>query len=68
MSEILGIDIGIGSVKLVAINKEEKGLVLESIGEAKTPRVNWTKDDKSGKAMAEIAATIKMLLSDLKIK
>ena len=68
MNDIFGIDIGVGSIKLVAISKGEKGLVLESIGEAKSPRVAWTKEDKSGKAIAEVAATIKMLLSDLKIK
>lgn len=68
MSDVLGIDIGIGSIKLVSVIKEEKGLVLNSIGEAKTPRVAWTKEDKTGKAMTEVAEAMKGLLNDLKIK
>jgi type IV pilus assembly protein PilM len=68
MSNIIGIDIGVGSIKIVSISKGEKKLVLEAIGEAKTPRVQWTKEDKTGKAIEEVAAAIKLLLSDLKIK
>lgn len=64
----IGLDIGVGSIKLVAINKTGSGMVLEAIGEAKTPTVDWLKTDKSGKALAEVANAIKLLISDLKIR
>jgi type IV pilus assembly protein PilM len=68
MSEFFGLDIGVGSIKLVAVSKGTSGLVLESIGEAKTPKVDWIKDNKNVKAIEEVATTLKMLLNDLKIK
>ena len=57
-----------GSIKLVSLSKGTTSLVLDAIGETKTPLVNWTKPDKTGKPMVEVANAIKILLSDLKIK
>jgi len=68
MSNIVGIDIGVGSIKLVSVSKSDKGLILDAIGETKSPRVEWTKEDKSGKAILEVANSVKLLLSELKIK
>jgi len=68
MSNIIGIDIGVGSIKVVSISKGSGKLVLDVIGEAKTPRVQWTKEDKTGKAIGELSIAIKSLLSDLKIR
>ncbi len=67
MSNILGVDVGRNTIKVVSISKNDnKNLVLDVIGEAKTPRVDWQKGD--AKAMNEVAGTIKNLLSDLKVK
>ena len=68
MSDLLGVDIGVGSIKLVSVSKTETGIVLDAIGEAKTPRVDWRQNVKDTKPMEEIAATMKLLLSDLKLK
>lgn len=69
MSNTIGLDIGVGSVKLVSISKASSGgMVLDAIGETKTPMVDWTKEDKTGKAVNEVANAIKILLTDLKIK
>lgn len=69
MSEILGIDIGVGSIKLVSVSKGANGkIILDAIGESKSPRVDWLKEEKSDKAMAEVSSALKLLLSDLKIK
>lgn len=67
MNDVIGIDIGVGSIKMVSISKDTSGLVLDVIGEAKTPRVPWTKDDK-GNGLTEVANTIKKMISDLKIR
>ncbi len=69
MSNTIGLDIGVGSVKLVSVSKNSTGITtLDAIGETKTPLVDWTKPDKSGKSLLEVSNAIKILLSDLKIK
>jgi len=69
MSEILGIDIGVGSIKLVSVSKGASDkIILDAIGETKSPRVDWLKTEKSDKAITEMASALKLLLSDLKIK
>lgn len=69
MSDISGIDIGVGSIKLVSVSKDGGDkLVLDAIGETKSPRVDWLKAEKNDKAVLEMATAIKLLLSDLKIK
>lgn len=61
----MGIDIGVGSTKVVVLDKSDKGVELEAIGETKTPNGVWMKGDQ--KKMAEVAGAIKLLLADLKI-
>lgn len=69
MSNTIGLDIGVGSVKLVSISKGSNGVtVLDAIGETKTPLTDWTKADKTGKSLNEVANAIKILIADLKIK
>lgn len=67
MSDIVGIDVGIGTIKIVSISKDSVGggLVLDAIGEVKNPRPNWLTEDKG---VEEVAAVIKTLLWDLKLK
>lgn len=67
MSNIIGMDIGVGSIKVVSISKVGDKLILGALGETKTPRVDWIKDT-TGKSMAEMVVAVKLLLSDLKIK
>ncbi len=67
MSDILGIDIGVGSIKLVSFSKSADKVVLDHLGESKSPRVDWLKD-KADKEKGEVATAIKNLMNDLKIK
>ena len=62
MSNTIGLDIGVGSVKVVSISKSSTGLVLDAIGEAKTPLVEWTKPDKSGKLWLRLLTLLKYCL------
>lgn len=67
MSKVVGIDIGAGSLKAVSLTKESNGIVvLDSVGEMKTPRVEWMKGDP--KAISEIAKSIKTLMIESKSK
>lgn len=65
MSDIVGLDIGVGSIKVVSISKNGEELNLDALGEIKTPRVDWTKGDNQ--ALSEIANSTKMLLSESKL-
>ncbi len=66
MSNVIGIDIGVGSTKVVSLAKVDKGIVLDVVGETKTPNSVWTQGDP--KKMAEVAGAIKLLMADLKIR
>ncbi|HEX8923698.1 MAG TPA: type IV pilus assembly protein PilM [Patescibacteria group bacterium] len=68
MSNILGIDVGIGSIKVVSLSKVGEELVLDAIGEGKTPAADWINGDSKNKAIEEVGASIKTLLSDMKVK
>lgn len=68
MSEFFGIDIGVGSIKIVSLLKDKDGLVLDAIGEIKTPRINWLDEGASGDSLKQIGNSIKGLMTDLKIK
>ncbi|MBU3935429.1 type IV pilus assembly protein PilM [Patescibacteria group bacterium] len=68
MSEIVGVDVGIGSIKVISLKKEGEKVFLESIGETRTPQVDWLKGDNKGKSIARVAVALKSLLSDLKIR
>lgn len=67
MSDIVGIDLGLNSIKVVTLNKSQDSLVLQSIGEVKTPRVDWMKAEATKKMTDEVALALKSLLKDLKI-
>lgn len=68
MSNVLGIDIGQNTIKAVSIVKDVSGkLVLDAIGEAKTPLIENTNENRS-KYFGELGGVIKSLLADLKIK
>lgn len=68
MSNILGIDVGIGSIKIASISKTDDKLILDAIGEIKTPKVDWIKGVDKGKAVEEVSRAIRTLLVDLKVK
>ncbi len=68
MNDVVGVDVGVGSIKVVSIRRDDKKDVLESVGEVRTPRVDWLKNEGKGKAVAKVAAALKSLLSDLKLK
>lgn len=66
MSNLIGIDIGVGSIKIVSLSKGSSSLVLDAIAETKNPSRDWTKGDN--KKISELVGTIKMLMTDAKIK
>lgn len=68
MSDFFGLDIGMGSVKVVQVTGDKTGMFLEAIGETKTPNYDWVKGDTKSKSIEEVGAAIRLLLSDLKIK
>jgi len=67
MKDIVGIDLGLGSIKAVALNRVGDGVVLESIGEVKSPNQDWMKAEVNKKSVEEIAGALKSLINDLKI-
>lgn len=67
MNDFFGIDIGVGSIKVVAMNKVGEQLTLTAIGETPNKGSDWLKDTGK-KSMEAVAASIKMLLSDLKLR
>ena len=67
MSNILGIDIGQNTAKIVSISKENDKYFLDFVGEAKTPKLSQPTDN-SIKLLSEIEPVIKSLLNDSKIK
>lgn len=68
MSEIIGVDIGRNSVKIVSLSKNGDALVLDTIGEAKLSVVDIKTDEDRGKFLEDSEKVIKSLLDDLKIK
>jgi type IV pilus assembly protein PilM len=68
MSDVIGIDIGQNTIKLVSILKDTSGLVLETMGETKTPKMEVKTAEDKNKYFNEITEAIKVLLNDLKIK
>lgn len=67
MSDIVGIDLGLGSIKVVALNKSQNSLVLAAIGEIKTPNMEWMRAEASRKNIEEVSEAIKSLIKDLKL-
>jgi len=68
MSDLLGIDIGHDTIKLVSIFKDASGLVLEVLGETKTPEMDDETGVNKNKYFNEVAEALKVLMADLKIK
>lgn len=67
MSDIVGIDLGLGSIKVTALNKVGENFVLMAIGETKTPNGDWMKSTSTKKNIDDVAAALKSLIKDLKI-
>jgi type IV pilus assembly protein PilM len=66
MNQICGIDIGVGSIKVVSLDRDNDKVSLVSIGEIKNPAPDWLKGDgKNG--IEDVARAIKSLWSDLKV-
>ncbi|MFA6518662.1 MAG: type IV pilus assembly protein PilM [Candidatus Shapirobacteria bacterium] len=68
MAQVFGVDIGVGSVKIVSLVKEKEKVVLGAIGEVKSPRNDWLADSSDEKAKREVAEVVKQLMTDMKIK
>jgi len=59
MSNLIGIDLGVGSLKIVSLSKEGDKVVLDNIGEVKTPPFEKLHD---------LAPTLKSLLKEMKLQ
>ncbi|MFA6602537.1 MAG: type IV pilus assembly protein PilM [Candidatus Shapirobacteria bacterium] len=68
MSDFFGIDIGVGSIKIVSLIRDKNEILLDGIGEVKTPRINWQDETATNDALKQIGTAIKGLMADLKIK
>jgi len=68
MSDIIGLDVGVGSIKAVVLSKSDKGFSLAAIGESRTPRVDWIKGANKKKSMEEMVKNVKTLIGELKVK
>lgn len=68
MSNKIGVDVGMNTIKIVEIDKVGEKLVLQVIGETRTPQVDWLKGEKKNKVMGQLVEAIKSLSSDLKLK
>ncbi|MDD2483195.1 MAG: type IV pilus assembly protein PilM [Candidatus Shapirobacteria bacterium] len=67
MSSVLGIDIGQNTVKIACLSNDNSKVILEAVGESRTPKFEDKEIDKD-KFLNEAGKVIKNLLSDLKIK
>lgn len=67
MSDIVGIDLGLGSIKVVALNRNQQLLSLAAIGEIKTPNGDWMKSNATKKSVEDVGQALKSLMKDMKI-
>ncbi|HPR99844.1 MAG TPA: type IV pilus assembly protein PilM [Candidatus Woesebacteria bacterium] len=67
MKSIAGIDMGLGSIKVVALDRVGEVMSLMAIGEVKTPNQDWMKSEVTKKSLEEVAKSLKSLINDLKI-
>lgn len=67
MKDVIGVDLGLGSIKVVALDKKEDAFVLSAIGEIKTPNQDWMKEAINKKSLEDVSGALKSLLKDLKI-
>lgn len=68
MSDIVGIDIGRNTVKLVSLSRNGNVLSLDSLGEIKLPMMEIKSDEEKAKFLIETEKLIKDLINDLKIR
>ena len=68
MSDLVGVDIGRNTIKLVSLSKLGEVVSLDNIGEVKAPIMEVKTDDDKSKFLSESEAGIKNLMADLKIK
>lgn len=68
MPAIIGVDLGLGTIKIVALDKNQDKYILSGIGEVKDPNQEWFKGlEASNKSLEEVSAALKGLLRDMKI-
>jgi len=58
---------GLGSIKVVALDRVGEVMSLMAIGEVKTPNQDWMKSEVTKKSLEEVAKSLKSLINDLKI-
>ena len=68
MTSVMGIDIGQNTIKVACLTNNNTEIVLDALGESRSPKVDSTKDGEMDKFLDESAKIIKNLISDLKIK
>ncbi|MFA7300932.1 MAG: type IV pilus assembly protein PilM [Candidatus Shapirobacteria bacterium] len=59
MSSYVGIDLGMGSIKIVSLSKDMDKVVLNNIGEVKTPQIT---------KITDLAPVLKSLLKEMKLE
>ena len=67
MSQMIGVDVGLKSIKAIILEKNESNYLLVGIGEIANPGTDWIGSQTGGKNLEEVAKAIKTLLKDLKI-
>jgi type IV pilus assembly protein PilM len=68
MSNIVGLDLGVGMIKAISLSKVNNGFTLDALGEIKGPNVDWVRGENKISGTKEMGAAIKKLLVDLKVK
>lgn len=68
MNRTVGVDVGMNTIKIVEIDKVGEKLVLQVVGETRTPKVDWLKGENRSKVMGQLVEAVKRLASDLKLK
>lgn len=66
MNDFFGIDIGVGSIKIVSLSKNGDQISLNSIGETVNRGSNWLKEGQKRDSEL-VAGSIKMLMGDMKL-
>lgn len=67
MSQIIGVDVGLKSIKAVILDKNENSFSLMGIGEIANPGMDWINSQTGGKNLEAVTKAIKALLKDLKV-
>ncbi len=64
---MIGVDIGLKSIRVVILDKNQENYVLTGIGEVASPGTDWISSQTTGKNIEEVSKAIKVLLKDLKV-